>query len=185
MRVARHVLAQRGFYQTTMAEIADSAGVTKPVLYQHFESKRALYTAVLEDIGDRFRRAVVDAAAKAETPYQQTHAGFEAYVRFVEDDTEGFHLLFSGTSRQDREWAAITREIEHSMAAEVAELIKVTEIDPVPRLVLAHGILGMAEGMMRYWRSGRAGDLDRDDLVKNLVSLAWGGLRGLEKWPTP
>ena len=58
LRVARHVLANRGYYETTMAEIADSAGVTKPVLYQHFESKRDLYAAVLHDIGARLREAV-------------------------------------------------------------------------------------------------------------------------------
>ncbi|MDH4365470.1 MAG: TetR/AcrR family transcriptional regulator, partial [Acidimicrobiia bacterium] len=69
--VARRVLAQRGFYETTMADIAEEAGVTKPVLYQHFASKRDLYTAVLEDIGARLRASVVEAAAEAGTPRQQ------------------------------------------------------------------------------------------------------------------
>ena len=60
--VARRVLAQRGFYETTMADIAEEAGVTKPVLYQHFASKRELYTAVLHDIGEpgRYIEEVVD-----------------------------------------------------------------------------------------------------------------------------
>jgi AcrR family transcriptional regulator len=180
LEVARHVLAKRGFYQTTMAEIADSAGVTKPVLYQHFASKRDLYTAVLRDVGARLRDTVITAAANADTPRQQAFAGFDAYVRFVEADTEGFQILFSGTSRQDGEWATITREVEHSIAAGVADLIDVPEISAVHRQAIAHGILGLAEGMMRYWQSGRAGDLNRDDLVNDLVALAWSGLRGIE-----
>jgi AcrR family transcriptional regulator len=180
LEVARQVLAQRGFYETTMAEIADSAGVTKPVLYQHFASKRDLYTAVLEDIGERLLAAVLSAVASAETPRQQVHLGFEAYVRFVEDDTEGFQILFCGTSRQDGEWASITSEVEHSIAQGVADLIDVPEISAAHRQALAHGIIGLAEGMMRYWQTGRARDLNRDDLINDLSGLAWGGLRSLE-----
>ena len=107
-------------------------------------------------------------------------AGFDAYVRFVEDEPEGFQILFSGTSRQDGEWARITRDVEHSIAAGIAGLIDVPEISMHHRKALAHGILGLAEGMMRFWQSELATELDRDDLVKNLVALAWGGLRGLE-----
>lgn len=180
LRVARQVLAQRGFYETTMADIADSAGVTKPVLYQHFASKRDLYTAVLQDIGSRLRTSVIDAAAAAESPRQQVASGFQAYARFVESDTEGFQILFSGTSRQDGEWASITREVEASIAKGVADLIDVPEISPAHRQALALGIMGLAEAMMRYWQSGTVNDLDRDDLVNQLSALAWGGLRGLE-----
>lgn len=179
LRVARTVFAARGFYETTMADIADAAGVTKPVLYQHFDSKRDLYTAVLRDTGDRLRTAVITAAANAEGPRQQVAEGFEAYVSFVETDTDGFNLLFSSTSRQDDEWAEITAEVEESLAAEIADLIDVPEISPAHRSALAHGILGQAEGMMRYWQSGSSQELDRNDLLANLVSLAWGGLRGL------
>ncbi len=180
LQVARHVLAHRGFYETTMVEIADSAGVTKPVLYQHFESKRDLYLAVLHDIGARLRATVLAAASTAQTPREQVAAGFRAYVEFVESDTEGFQILFSGTSRQDGEWASITSEVEHSIAAGIADLIDVPGITVAHRLALAHGILGLAEGMMRFWQSDQAPELDTDDLVHDLVTLAWGGLRGLE-----
>lgn len=173
------MLAQRGFYETTMAEIAEEAGVTKPVLYQHFASKRDLYTAVLEDIGSRLRSAVLEAAARAESPRHQVEAGFRAYVGFVEDDIDGFHILFSGTSRQDGEWATITREVERSIAQGIADLIEVPGIGPRHRQTLAHGIIGLAEGMMRYWQSGEADDLKRDDLIADLSALAWSGLRGL------
>jgi AcrR family transcriptional regulator len=179
LNVARRVLAQRGFYETTMAEIAEEAGVTKPVLYQHFASKRDLYTAVLNDIGARLGHAVLTAAAEAGTPRQQVDAGFQAYVRFVEEDTEGFQILFSGTSRQDGEWATITSAVEHSIAQGIADLIAVPQISTPHRQALAHGIIGLAEGMMRYWQSGHAAGLERDDLVHDLSALAWSGLRGL------
>ena len=52
LNVALAVFAQRGYHTTSMNDIADAAGVTKPVLYQHFDSKRALYIAVLETVGE-------------------------------------------------------------------------------------------------------------------------------------
>lgn len=177
--VAKRVLAERGFYQTTMVEIADSAGVTKPVLYQHFTSKRDLYTAILRDTGTRLREAVIGSAAGAESPRQQVEAGFAAYVDFVDNDVAGFRILFSGTSRQDPEWSAITREVERSIAQGIAELIDVPAITPSHRQALAHGIMGLAEAMMRYWQTGPDQDLDRDELAGQLSALAWGGLRGL------
>ena len=180
LQVSRSVLAKRGYYQTTMTDIADAAGVTKPVLYQHFASKRDLYTAVLHDIGERLQDAVVTAAQEAETPRQQVDAGFRAYAAFVEADTDGFQILFSGTSRQDGEWASITSEVEHSIAQGIAELIDVPEMGYAHRQALAHGIMGLAEAMMRYWQSGRVDGLDKDELINDLSALAWGGLRGLE-----
>jgi AcrR family transcriptional regulator len=154
--------------------------VTKPVLYQHFASKRDLYTAVLEDIGERLLSSVLSAVASAETPRQQVDNGFEAYVRFAEQDADGFQILFCGTSRQDGEWATITSEVEHSIAQGIAELIAVPEISAAHRQALAHGIIGLAEGMMRYWQTGHNRELDRDDLIHDLSALAWGGLRSLE-----
>lgn len=163
-----------------MAEIADSAGVTKPVLYQHFASKRDLYSAVLNDVGNRLQAVVIEAAADADSPRNQVEAGFRAYASFVESDNDGFTILFSGTSRQDDEWASITSEVEHRIAQGIADLIVVPDISPGHRQALAHGIMGLAEAMMRYWQSGAIQDLDRDELIKNMSALAWGGLRGLE-----
>ena len=180
LQVSRCVLAKRGFYETTMADIADAAGVTKPVLYQHFASKRDLYSAVLHDIGDRLQQTVIAAAQSAQTPRQRVDAGFRAYAAFVEEDADGFQILFSGTSRQDGEWASITSEVEHSIAESIAQLIDVPAMGHAHRQALAHGIMGLAEAMMRYWQSGNVDGLDKDDLIEDLSALAWGGLRGLE-----
>jgi AcrR family transcriptional regulator len=180
LQVSRFVLAKHGYYQTTMADIADAAGVTKPVLYQHFASKRDLYAAVLHDIGNRLQETVITAAQAAPTPRQSVDAGFRAYAEFVESDTDGFQILFSGTSRQDGEWASITSDVEHSIAQGIAQLIAVPEMGNAHRQALAHGIIGLAEAMMRYWQSGHIEGLDKDELLNDLSALAWGGLRGLE-----
>lgn len=182
--VARHVFAERGFHETSMNEVAAEAGVTKPVLYQHFASKRDLFRAVLEDVGLRLEDSIIKAAAEGGIPREKVERGIAAYLAFVEEDRPGFRLLFTVTSRNDDEWAAITRRVEHQIAQSVAELIDVPGMSTDRRLRLAHGIVGLTEGMVRHWTAESRNETDAADrlaeLAQDLTSLAWGGLRGLD-----
>jgi AcrR family transcriptional regulator len=180
LSVARAVLAQRGYHSTTMTDIAEAAGVTKPVLYQHFTSKRDLYRIVLEDIGARLEASIVEGASAAQSPRDRAAEGIRAYANFVEEDDDGFQLLFNGTNRQDEEWAAITTAVERSLAQAVASLIDVPTIDAKRRQVLAHGIIGLAESMMRYAKQDEQLAYSQDELVHDISSLTWSGLRGLD-----
>jgi len=180
LETARLTFARRGFHETSMNEIASQAGVTKPVVYQRFNSKRDLYRAVLEDIGERLRAEVIESAARAVSPREQVEAGFSAYLEFVKEDPEGFRLLFSGVNREDSEWAAIATSVEQSVAEGIAALIDVDGMSHSHKQALAFGVVGMAEGMVRFWQSGGNSELELDDLVRDLTTLAWVGLRGLE-----
>ena len=175
---AIRVFAETGFHDTTMHQIAETAGVTKPVLYQHFASKRDLYLAVLEDVGARLRTAVVEAAGTGSTPRAQVDAGFRAYVQAVVEDRWGFRLLLSGVNRQDPEFNLVSSRVEHLLAASIADLIAVEGMPTEHRLVLAHGVVGMAEGMTRHWLS-EASPVSPEDLAQDMATLAWAGLRGL------
>src|ERR1700721_97052 len=83
LAVALELFAQRGYRPTTMDDIAEAAGVTKPLVYQHFSSKRALYRELVDSIAQEVLRAVSDAVAQAEGPRQQVEMGFAAYFRLV------------------------------------------------------------------------------------------------------
>src|ERR1700716_3978731 len=99
--VALRVFAERGYHPTSMNDLAEAAGVTKPVLYQHFRSKRALYLELLEDVGEQLRAAIDKATTEASTPREQVHAGFRAYFQFVAEQQLAFQLLFGGGARRD------------------------------------------------------------------------------------
>src|SRR3954470_7412331 len=114
--VALEVFAASGFHQTSMEDVAGAAGVTKPVLYQHFGSKRELYLELLEDVGGQMMAAVAKAVASARSPHQEVEAGFVAYFRFVADHENAFNLLFGGGARRDDEFADAVRHVERSMA---------------------------------------------------------------------
>src|SRR5262245_58762369 len=81
--VALTAFADQGFHLTSMNELAEAAGVTKPVLYQHFGSKRELYLEVLRAVASRMISDVGKAIAAADGPRQQVEAGFGAYFAWV------------------------------------------------------------------------------------------------------
>ena len=110
LAVARELFARSGFHDTSMDDIAEAAGVTKPVLYQHFPSKRALYVELLDDTG----RQLLDRLAEATEPRDvrpRTGRG-RASARTSSSRSataSSFRLLFGASIRSDPEFAAHRR----------------------------------------------------------------------------
>lgn len=165
-----------------MDRIAEAAGVTKPVLYQHFASKRALFSEVLVDVGERLANAILDATSDATSPRAQVADGFRAYFDFVARNQDAFFVLFGTGTALDEEFAAIVRRFESDMADTIADLIDIEGLGPGHRRLLAHGIIGIAEVTARNWL--RTGEIPLDPqpgvLADQVASLAWSGLRGIE-----
>jgi AcrR family transcriptional regulator len=179
--VALTLFAERGFHGASMDDLAEGAGVTKPVLYQHFGSKRDLYLEVLADVGDRLLTAIGKAAAAAGGPRQQVENGFRAYFRFVAANESAFRVLFVGSGRgsEDGDILDAVRRVEDAIADAIAVLIE-ADIDDDHRRLLAHGIVGLAESTSRHWlRHGRRED--PEVLAGRLADLAWAGLRSVHR----
>jgi AcrR family transcriptional regulator len=176
--VALRVFGEQGFHDTSMNDIAETAGVTKPVLYQHFGSKRALYLEVLREVGGRLRDAVGKATASAASPHQQVERGFHAYFTWVGESRSGFDVLFAGETRRDREFVAEALRVENGIADVIAELIVVEGLTEERRRLLAYAIVGLAETTSRHWLSNDL-DLGAAELAQQCADLAWAGLRGL------
>lgn len=177
LRVARHTFASNGFHGTSMNEIAEVAGVTKPVLYQHFDSKRDLFVAVLNDIGTRIDQAVFNQTTRTGSPKEQVKAGFSGYLDFIESDRSGFKILVSGSTNDDPEFRVMAKAFETKMAESVASFIAIDELDDNDRLVLAYGIVGLVQGVVKHWLGDGAGSHSRTEILDHLTHLAWRGLR--------
>lgn len=177
--VALDRFAENGFHATSMDDIAEAAGVTKPVLYQHFGSKRALYDELLDDVGTQLIETIAKATAAAGSPRRQVEAGFAAYATFVVERESAFRLLFGGGERRDGEFAEATRRVEDAIADAVATLID-ADIDDEHRRVLSRAIIGMAEAVARD-RLRLGGGPPPDVLARQLADLAWAGLRGVHR----
>lgn len=177
LSVAVEVFGERGFHATSMDEVAEAAGVTKPVLYQHFPSKRALYRELLDEVDAQLVARLVDATAGATSLRERVEAGFAAYFRFVAENRAAFRLLFGASVRNDPEFTVVAeRAIDH-IAALIADLIEI-DAPAGHRRVLAHAIVGMAEATSRRLTNDDAED-DPDRLAAWLSEMAWFGLRGV------
>ena len=177
---ALEAFAASGFHATSMNEVAEAAGVTKPVLYQHFGSKRALYQELLDDVAVTLE-ARIHAATSTGGPRSQVEAGFRAYFTFVAERRSRFTLLFGSGARRDAEFAETVSRLEASVAEWVASLIDV-DIPDAHRRTLAYGIVGLAEATSRQWVTG-ALDVGVEELTAQAADLAWKGLRGVERLP--
>ncbi len=172
-----------------MGDIADAAGVTKPVLYQHWSSKRALYLELLEDVGAQLMDAITTATAAVGSPRKRVEEGFGAYFGWVAANTSSFRLLFGSGARRDDEFETVVRRVEQRMADIVASLID-ADIDEEHRHQLAFGIVGLAEGVSRSLVTGLEDDgemppgqpaFDAARLARRIAQLAWAGLRGIHR----
>jgi AcrR family transcriptional regulator len=179
LEVARRVFAERGFHDASMNDIAVAAGVTKPVLYQHFASKRELFAELLRDVGRDLQDAITKAVTAAETPRQMVELGFSAYFAFVDEHRNAFQLFYGGSMARDTEFAEVVSQTESAVAGLVAGLIEIDGLSDGQRQVLGHGIVGMIEGASIHWLRS-ASDADPETLAQQLADLAWRGLRGVE-----
>ena len=179
LAVALAVFADKGFHGASMNDVADAAGVTKPVLYQHFESKRELYLALIDEAGERLNQLIVAAASNASDPHEKVSRGVQAYFRWVAEDRESFVLLFGDGGRRDEEFTEAVRLIEARIATAIAPMIR-AEIDAEHQTTLAHGIIGIAESTSR--RLVQAGhSFDPDTVAHQVAEMLWGGLRAVHR----
>jgi AcrR family transcriptional regulator len=176
--VALEVFGELGFHPASMNDVAEAAGVTKPVLYQHFRSKRELYKQVLSDVGDQLLDAITKATAAAKSPHEQVELGFVAYFRFVEANEPAFRVLFGGGTRRDEEFAAQVALVEGAIAEAIAALIDVEGLTGMQRRQLAHGLVGLAEGTSRLWMD-EGGEEPAEEVARLVADLAWRGLRAI------
>lgn len=179
LAAARDVFGHRGFHPTSMEEIAEGARVTKPVLYQHFDSKLDLYLAVLDTTIDELLTAT-DIALRSTTDNKvRVQETMRAYFAFV-DSTDGiYRLLFEsdviGTedvrTRVDRAHAEVARRI----AAVIAED---TDLGESETLLLGSALQGLAQVAATRWIRGHTGAMERDEAADLVAALAWRGIRG-------
>jgi AcrR family transcriptional regulator len=160
--VALALFAEHGYAATTMDDIAEAAGVTKPLVYQHFESKRALYLELLDVFSEEMIDRIVQATSAAEGPRQQVEFGFAGYFELMVDNENAFRLLYGRDAPDDPELGAALLRVEATIAEAIDPLIA-AGLDPAHRLLLAHAVVGMAEGAGRLWLDAHRQGQDGDD----------------------
>jgi AcrR family transcriptional regulator len=180
--VARRVFARDGYRGTSMEAIAEAAGVTKPVLYQHFSSKHELYGSLLEAELGQLEVELERAFDVAEGNEQRLRLGFGAYLDFVETHEDAFRLLFTEGLGLDDDFQRRVARFREWVAARITAIIRAEAGLPEARArALAVAIAGMAESAATWWLSEER-PLPIADLADELAGLAW---KGFARYPSP
>jgi AcrR family transcriptional regulator len=178
LQAAQDVFVAQGFHAAAMDDIADRAGVSKPVLYQHFPGKRELYLALLEEHVGQLRDRVRDAMAGTDDNAERVVGAVRAYFEFVDAEGEAFRLVFESDLRNDVDVRTIVDRGSEVCVEAIAEVIAAdTGADPERALLLAAGLTGLAETSARWWLP-RKGTVSREEAVSLMSSLAWRGISG-------
>src|SRR5947208_5693910 len=120
-QAATELFAERGFHGASMEEVARRSGVSIPVVYDHFESKRALHRRLLERHYAELRQVWFDHLAGGDPPEQRTATAFDAWFAYVERHPYAWKMLFRDTTG-DPDVQAFHREIERESRAAVMPL---------------------------------------------------------------
>jgi AcrR family transcriptional regulator len=165
-----------------MDDIAERAGVSKPVLYQHFPGKRELYLALLDTQAEALGDAVVGALEGTDDNERRIHNVLSAYFAFVDrDDHDGaFRLIFESDLVNDPEVRHKVESVTRNTMAAVAQAVSGdTGLGRAEAELLATALTGAAQVAARWWlANGRP--LGQEDAVHLLESLLW---RGISNFP--
>jgi AcrR family transcriptional regulator len=177
LNVARRVFGKSGFHSVSMEEVASEAGVTKPILYDHFPSKKELYLALLEAdlsvLHEKVRQALNSPIGNRE----RIRASFQAYFDFVQEEADGFRLLMQETVGAEREFRDRVEQVRERILSEVADLIVRESKGKLQREhaeTVALALIGMGETVAQR-QLGRSRQV-RQEALEVLVRLAWRGI---------
>ncbi|WP_031070848.1 TetR/AcrR family transcriptional regulator [Streptomyces sp. NRRL WC-3742] len=180
---AQEVFVAQGYHSAAMDDIADRAGVSKPVLYQHFPGKLELYLALLDKHCDALVESTREALSATIDNKQRVANTMEAYFNYVSSESGAFRLVFESDLTNE---PAVRERVERASEASATLVSKViqedTDLPEAESKLLAAGVCGLAQITARYWLS-QGLEIPRDEAVRLVASLAWRGLKGFPMHP--
>jgi AcrR family transcriptional regulator len=180
---ALEVFASRGFHGSSIDEIAQAAGVSKALIYEHFPSKRDLHVSLLERHTQEIFVRLAEAAATSDPGEVRLRAGVDAFLEFVEHRRDAFRMLFRDAV--EPEVAEIVASVQRQAAAAVAGLIAAEprttpespERDRQAVEMVGQQLTGAVQSLAIWW--GDHPDVPREVLVDSVMNFAWVGLERL------
>ena len=189
LEAAREAFADGGYHQTSLDTVAERAGVSKALIYEHFASKRELHSAMLEPHVTELLERLGAALAEAEPGEARMRAGTEVFFTFLEERRGAAAILLRNTGDPDvAEWLARLREQVGAAIVALMSEEMAAEIDRDPRLrvsieMLAQQQIGAVQSLADWWGEHR--DVPKEDVVAAVMELAWIGLDRVsqgERW---
>ena len=183
IRVARQLFGTRGYDAVSVEEIASAAGVSKPIVYEHFGGKEGLYQVIV----DREVKALSDILRSQMRPEHSARAVLEGIVvtllDFIEENADGFHLLAhqSPNAVRSETFETVMADIADQVTVFLAPLLEKQGLDPASAPVYGQILAGGVGQIGQWWSENM--QVDKKLVAAQVTNLLYLGLRGMEKDP--
>jgi AcrR family transcriptional regulator len=180
LAAAQEVFVAQGYHAAAMDDIAERAGVSKPVLYQHFPGKLELYLALLDTHCDALVDRVRGAMTATSDNKERVAGANRAYFEFVDHESEAFRLVFESDLRNEPAVRERVDRVEQLCIEAITETIMAdTGVARAPAELLAAGLVGAAVTAAQFWLA-RGRQVPKDDAEALMSALSW---RGIASFP--
>ncbi|WP_143965335.1 TetR/AcrR family transcriptional regulator [Gordonia zhaorongruii] len=184
IEVSRGLFAERGFEGTSIEEIAQRAGVSKPIVYEHFGGKEGLYAVVVDREMDKLLEMVTSSLTKNRSLYRIQQVAL-ALLTYMEERTDGFRILMrgeaaggdAGETRYSSLLNDAVSQVEHILASDFER----RGFDPALAPMYAQALVGMVSVTAQWWLDVR--EPPKEVVAAHLVNLCWNGLTRLDPKP--
>jgi AcrR family transcriptional regulator len=184
IEIGRSLFAAKGFEAVSVEEIASTAKVSKPIVYEHFGGKEGLYAVVV----DREMRALTDVLINALSdpkahPRQIVERTALALLTYVEENAEGFRVLTRDSPKTDpsNSFNSLLGDVAVRVEDILTEAFKRQHLPAKSVPYYAQMLIGMTVYTCQYWADQRK--LSKEQLAAHIVNLAWYGLSRMEAKP--
>jgi len=175
MDAASEIFVERGYHSAGMDEIAVHAGVSKPVLYQHFPSKLDLYLAVLDLHAESMVNRVTSALLTSTHNRQRVRSAVEAFFDFIDEDNQGYRLIFQSDALDPAAIRRVEGATEACVDAVYGLVMHDSGLDPHRSRMLAAGLVGLSQVNARHWLDAKR-PMTKEEAIDITVTMLWGGL---------
>jgi len=181
--IARKLFAEKGYEAVSVEEIALSAGVTKPVIYEHFGGKDGVYAVIVDRELNRLINLVSAAFDGGGARKVVQHAA-EAFFQYIEESEDGFRILVrdAPSTIDESRFAGLIKDFAAQAETLLAVELTKNGFDKGTAPLYAHALVGMVSLTGQWWLDAPKRP-KRELVVAHLVNLAWNGLRNLEPKP--
>ncbi|MBS4101656.1 TetR/AcrR family transcriptional regulator [Tsukamurella paurometabola] len=175
LEAASSVFVDLGYHSAGMDEIAVRAGVSKPVLYQHFPGKLELYVAVLNSHSEALVTGVREALSSSTDNHERVIGAVRSFFDFVDRDSMGYKLIFESDVLEPVVQERVEGAVDACIDAVYDLVSEDSGLDPYRARMLAVGLVGASQVSARYWLYADR-PIPKEEAVATTVELLWGGL---------
>lgn len=186
------VFSRLGYHAASVDEIADAAGISKPMVYAYLGTKEELFIACLHREGVRLMEAIAAAGGDGATPDEQLWRGLRGFFAFVAAHRDGWTVLYR-QARAQEPFAEVLAQLRARMAEIVSDMLGRAGVDAGLEVradhvaTLGYALVGAAEALAD--RIVEHPDEDPDVIATRLMGVVWLGaaalLRGASWHPPP